>query len=93
MSFQVSVTTRSGKAQYTATQMSRTALRIEGASPQSERQLINLELKPGLKVCATVTNCLVSDAGCVIDVKPFAMDLKTHAQWSQLLEPEVRSAA
>lgn len=86
--FALTVVTRSGRTPYQATEMSASALRMQGAFPQPERQLINLELGPGMKVCATVKLCLVSDHGCVVEVQPFAMDRTAQTAWTRLLSGE-----
>lgn len=60
-----------------------TGLRLRGAHPLPERHLVTLELE-GLKLFAMVTLCTASDAGCLVELKPFAMDRALAAQWAQL---------
>ncbi|MFZ5446793.1 MAG: HDOD domain-containing protein [Myxococcota bacterium] len=67
-----------------------TGLRIEGAHPLPERHLVTLELE-GLKLFAMVTLCSASDRGCVVELKPFAMDRQLTAAWLALGAP--RAAA
>lgn len=83
--FGVAVATRSGRVNYRATAMSTAGLRMEGPVPQVERQLINLELEAGPKLCAAVQKCWPSAEGCVVEIKPFAMDRKAQADWTRLL--------
>lgn len=83
--FGVAVTTRSGRVAYRATAMSTTGLRMEGPAPQVERQLINLELEAGTKLCAAVKRCWPHQDSYVVEVQPFAIDRKTQAEWSGLL--------
>ncbi|MDP1823334.1 MAG: HDOD domain-containing protein [Archangium sp.] len=93
--FPVAVVTRNGRTPYQATEMSPSAMRLKGDLPQPERQLINLDLGSGSKVCATVKLCLVSDAGCVIEVQPFAMGKAAQVEWTRLMgerAPRLRSA-
>ena len=82
--FGVNVTKKGQSAHYRATAWSPNGLRMVGAQPQPERHLLTLELPGGLKVCATVLLCAASDAGCLLEVKPFAMDRPTTAAWAQL---------
>jgi HD-like signal output (HDOD) protein len=91
--FSLVVSTRSSKSPYRATHMTAGSLRMTGVFPQAERQLINLEFDGGVKICATVRCCVASDDGCVVDVKPFAMDHKARAAWARLMEPAVSAAA
>ena len=83
--FALAVTSRSGRVPYHATQISHSALQMQGAFPPPERQLVNLELGGGTKLCATVKSCLASDAGCVIEVQPFAMGKVAQAEWTRLV--------
>lgn len=82
--FTVNVAKKGVLTHYRAEAWTSSALRFKGVQPQVERHLLNLELPAGLKVCATVQLCSVSDQGCVIEVKPFAMDRATSAAWMKL---------
>ncbi len=83
--FELIVTTRSDRRVYSATQMSPNALRMVGTSAQTERQLIHLELKPGVKACATVMSCAPSEGKFAVEVKPFALNEPARAEWDRLL--------
>lgn len=83
--FALAVTTRAGKLNYRAKEMSRGALRMVGAAPQAERQLIHLELEGSTRICATVKRCEQSATeGFVVELQPFAMDGAATAAWARL---------
>lgn len=84
--FDLIVTTRSDRRSYKATQMSPKALRMVGSASQTERQLIHLELKPGLKACATVMSCAPVDGKFSVEVTPFALSVPAQAEWDRLLQ-------
>lgn len=94
--FTVNVAKKGALTHYRAESWTAAALRFKGVQPQVERHLVNLELPAGLKICATVLLCSASDQGCVIEVKPFAMDKATAAEWmklGQVIKPaEVKAA-
>lgn len=90
--FGVNVTKKGQQQHYRATAWTPDGLRLQGAQPQPERHLLTLELPAGLKVCATVQLCAVSDHGCLLEVKPFAMDRATTAAWSKLAGPAAAAA-
>ncbi|MDP3153999.1 MAG: HDOD domain-containing protein [Archangium sp.] len=83
--FEIIVTTRNDRRVYSATQMSADALRMRGTAAQTERQLIHLELKPGVKACATVMSCVAVEGKFAIEVKPFALNEPARAEWNRLL--------
>lgn len=83
--FELIVTTRSDRRVYSATRMSPNALRMVGTSAQTERQLIHLELKPGVKACATVMSCTPSEGKFAVEVKPFALNEPARAEWDRML--------
>lgn len=68
---------------YRAVAWSEAGLRVRGAHSLPERHLVSLELE-GLKLFAMVTLCSASDSGCLIELKPFAMDRALTAAWNEL---------
>ena len=91
--FELIVTTRDGRRSYKAAQMSLNALRMVGSASQTERQLINLELKPGVKACATVMSCTPFEGKFAVEVRPFALGEPARAEWNRLLAGVALAAA
>jgi hypothetical protein len=73
-----------GHLSYEATEWCPTGLKMVGAAPQPMRHLINLELRDGLKLTAMVALSTVTDASCVVELKPFAMNRAVSEAWSKL---------
>ncbi len=76
---------------YRVQALSRSALRMTGPNPLTERNLVNVEVG-ALKLTATVLLCEVSDHGCVIELKPFAMSHAIQAGWEQLVRKPLARA-
>jgi HD-like signal output (HDOD) protein len=88
----VTIAKRDQKLSYRAVQVTETMLRIEGSAPQTERHLVNVEAGE-LKFAATVSLCTAADAGCVIELKPFAMSPDAQMKWKALIRSATRAAA
>ena len=84
LDFKVVVHRKGGATErWQAVERTEQTLTIVGPSALGQRHLVNLTIDDVL-LCTTVLSCTVSDAGCRVEVKPFAMDAKTSRAWAVL---------
>ncbi len=83
LDLEVLITKKDQHEVYRAVAISTGAIRLQGLMPQPESHLVNLEVKGAqpLKLCATVVRCTSSDAGSVVELKPFAMNGAAQTVW------------
>lgn len=95
LDLEVIITKKSQTETYRARAISTGAIRLEGLMPQPERHLVNLEVKgpQPIKLCATVLRCTSSDAGSVVELKPFAMNGETERVWLGWVHAKASAAA